>query len=275
MDNHLTIRVPRRLLKAALILTIVGAVIAPIAVSASHTFTDVPDNHVFHDNIAWLADNDVTRGCNPPTNDQFCPNDNVTRGQMAAFMQRLSEGKIVDAATAVAADSATTAATAATAATADDADTLDGLDANHLTRVAYAVADNNALAGDGVETDILETTITAPIDGFLVITASSDVFGAANTLVCGIQVDTDYVLSAERVFVLSAGNTEVDCSTSTVVPVTAGDHTIKFLQPFAVPTGVFYDESALSVLFVPFDGQGNAPTDFTVTSAGGLSGLNR
>jgi len=27
-------------------------------------------------------------GCNPPTNDRFCPNDYVTRGQMAAFLAR-------------------------------------------------------------------------------------------------------------------------------------------------------------------------------------------
>ncbi len=30
----------------------------------------------------------ITKGCNPPVNDQFCPNSNVTRGQMAAFLHR-------------------------------------------------------------------------------------------------------------------------------------------------------------------------------------------
>ena len=30
----------------------------------------------------------VTRGCNPPVNDRFCPGSNVTRGQMAAFLHR-------------------------------------------------------------------------------------------------------------------------------------------------------------------------------------------
>jgi hypothetical protein len=30
----------------------------------------------------------ITVGCNPPANDLFCPKDNVTRGQMAAFMRR-------------------------------------------------------------------------------------------------------------------------------------------------------------------------------------------
>ena len=35
-----------------------------------------------------LAAAGVTRGCNPPVNDRFCPADLVTRGQMAAFLYR-------------------------------------------------------------------------------------------------------------------------------------------------------------------------------------------
>jgi VCBS repeat-containing protein len=38
--------------------------------------------------IIWLADEGITQGCNPPQNDMFCPNDRVTRGQMAAFLVR-------------------------------------------------------------------------------------------------------------------------------------------------------------------------------------------
>jgi LmbE family N-acetylglucosaminyl deacetylase len=42
----------------------------------------------FVNDIIWLADNGITAGCNPPANDQFCPNKKVTRGQMAAFLVR-------------------------------------------------------------------------------------------------------------------------------------------------------------------------------------------
>src|SRR5690606_29053032 len=35
-----------------------------------------------------VAHADVTRGCNPPTNDRFCPKEFVTRGQLAAFLKR-------------------------------------------------------------------------------------------------------------------------------------------------------------------------------------------
>lgn len=80
------------------VLFIVALVVAaPTAVWASHQFVDVPDSHVFHDDIAWLADNGVTLGCNPPDNDRFCPDEEVTRGEMAAFMRRLAEGGVVDA----------------------------------------------------------------------------------------------------------------------------------------------------------------------------------
>ena len=43
---------------------------------------------IFADDIAWLAAEGITKGCNPPLNNLFCPNDNVTRGQMAAFLNR-------------------------------------------------------------------------------------------------------------------------------------------------------------------------------------------
>jgi S-layer homology domain len=50
-------------------------------------FTD-DDTSIFESDIDKLATAGVTRGCNPPTNDEFCPNQFVTRGQMAAFLYR-------------------------------------------------------------------------------------------------------------------------------------------------------------------------------------------
>lgn len=48
-------------------------------------FTDVGADHPFHNDIAWMALQGITRGCNPPTNDRFCPDATGTRAQMAAF----------------------------------------------------------------------------------------------------------------------------------------------------------------------------------------------
>ena len=55
------------------------------------TFTDTGDS-VFAADIAALADAGITKGCNPPTNDQYCPDEHVTRGQMAALLFRALAG---------------------------------------------------------------------------------------------------------------------------------------------------------------------------------------
>jgi Tol biopolymer transport system component len=46
------------------------------------------DESIFESDIERLAAAGITRGCNPPTNDRFCPEGKVTRGQMAAFLVR-------------------------------------------------------------------------------------------------------------------------------------------------------------------------------------------
>ncbi|MDJ0954465.1 MAG: S-layer homology domain-containing protein [Acidimicrobiia bacterium] len=46
------------------------------------------DGSVFENDIAKLAAAGITKGCNPPVNDRFCPGDRVTREQMAAFLVR-------------------------------------------------------------------------------------------------------------------------------------------------------------------------------------------
>lgn len=46
------------------------------------------DDSTFEGDINALAAADITRGCNPPDNDRFCPDGYVTRGQMAAFLVR-------------------------------------------------------------------------------------------------------------------------------------------------------------------------------------------
>jgi hypothetical protein len=58
-----------------------------LAPAASDFFTD-DDGMVFEADINAVAAAGITKGCNPPTNDQFCPDDTVTREQMAAFLDR-------------------------------------------------------------------------------------------------------------------------------------------------------------------------------------------
>ena len=51
------------------------------------TFRD-DDDSIHEAKIEIIAAAGITRGCNPPYNDDFCPDEDVTRGQMAAFLVR-------------------------------------------------------------------------------------------------------------------------------------------------------------------------------------------
>lgn len=122
-DKSFNIRVPKRWARIAMIVGMTALIVAPLTAIASHNFTDVPDSNTFHEDIAWLADADVTRGCNPSEgNTEFCPNDFTTRGQMAAFMRRFAQYIDAEDGTPALADHATTADNATTADSAVEAD---------------------------------------------------------------------------------------------------------------------------------------------------------
>ncbi|HEX6300072.1 MAG TPA: carboxypeptidase-like regulatory domain-containing protein [Acidimicrobiia bacterium] len=62
-------------------------------------FKDVYWNNMFYADIEWMWAAGITRGCNPPDNDEFCPVRAVTRAEMASFFVRalgLTEGGDVD-----------------------------------------------------------------------------------------------------------------------------------------------------------------------------------
>ena len=64
-----------------------GRALKLAAPSSPIIFTD-SRGHLFEGAISRLAHAGITVGCNPPTNNRFCPNSFVTRGQMAAFLVR-------------------------------------------------------------------------------------------------------------------------------------------------------------------------------------------
>jgi len=131
--------------------------LVPVAAIAAGGFDDVEDDSVFKADIDWLATAGVTKGCNPPTNDEFCPEGNVTREQMAAFMHRLAVNKVVDAKTALTADHANEADVAATAGSAANADKLDGKDSTafavtgHDHDAAYLAKNDKATDADKLD----------------------------------------------------------------------------------------------------------------------------
>ena len=56
--------------------------------AAGHDYFIDDNGHLFEDNINRLAAAGITRGCNPPANNHFCPNRDMTRGEMAAMLSR-------------------------------------------------------------------------------------------------------------------------------------------------------------------------------------------
>ncbi len=83
MKNRTVLRLG---MMALMMVTMSGGLVPAFAASAD--FVDVDSTNVFRGDIQWLVDAQITRGCNPPDGDRYCPDDPVTRGQMAAFLVR-------------------------------------------------------------------------------------------------------------------------------------------------------------------------------------------
>ncbi|MGF1667947.1 MAG: S-layer homology domain-containing protein [Acidimicrobiia bacterium] len=162
--KDLEFRLSAKWLKRLAVTAVIGAVMVPTAViAAGGAFTD-DETSVFEANIEWLAASGVTAGCNPPDNTQFCPEDGVTRGQMAAFMQRFAQ--YIDAEDGSPAE-------ADHAATSGDADTLDGFQASQLNGVRSTGGDADIIInGTSLTTDFDDlgtVAVTAPADGAFVV----------------------------------------------------------------------------------------------------------
>lgn len=236
----------------ALLAGVVGAVIAiPVAVYASHSFNDVPNSNTFHTDIAWLKDSGVTKGCNPPANTEFCPKDEVTREQMAAFMHRLASNRVVDAGT------------------------VDGLDADELMSVASAEIDSTDFGVSVTEvTTMNELTINAPRAGVLLIAGGANVnvtggggFGP------GIEVYVDGAEVGAPMAAFVVGQTG-HLSYTTAVEVSPGVHTVRHDVGDTTIDGladasIFYNANNLTAWFVP---NGSVATASAAGGDGSLTG---
>ncbi len=226
--------------KTALLAVLIATVmVVPIAAYAIHSFTDVPDGAFFHNSVTWMKDNGITVGCNPPDNTKYCPNDDVTRGEMAVLMKRLSENKVVDAATAV------------------DADKVDGFDATSLVRAAGSATDNPA-GTNGIAESV---SIEAPVDGMLFVSAVAEATDSGSWF-CNIILNGDKVPEAGYTINVASNGNRVACPTSMTLAVPAGNHTVD-LEIGSLDGDLA--ESSLSVIFIPFGADGTQPTLFTLS----------
>jgi hypothetical protein len=143
-------RRPRRFAPVALAALLVALV--PLATLAAGPFTDLTPGSVHNANIQAIADAGITTGCNPPDNTAYCPNDLVTREQMASFLAR-----------AAGLGTNPPVANAKTAQTAQNAGAVGGYPAGALNRVAFSANRlTPALPESGAATDLAQVTLTIP-----------------------------------------------------------------------------------------------------------------
>ncbi len=91
MLNALVNRFSLLMLVTALLVAVIGTDVAhgtePEELAPGGTFLD--DDEMQQEGfIEALAATGITKGCNPPANDLFCPDESVTRGQIASFLVR-------------------------------------------------------------------------------------------------------------------------------------------------------------------------------------------
>jgi hypothetical protein len=233
-DKRLTISIPVRWLRISLAVLLVTAVVVPgVAGAAGGSFID-DETSIFEGDIEWLADAGVTRGCNPPTNDRFCPNDEVTRGQMAAFMRRFAQFL------------------GAEDGTVSEADRVGGFAANELVRVDGCWEDN-PMDGTDYQCDF---ELRAPVEGMAALTGFVDLSSGSpgDIVICRFRVDGSVVESSAAAVVASPAS--ANCTSAAVVPLTAGRHTIGF-EVYAVGIQTSLASVAAHGVYSAHNGGGN------------------
>ena len=154
---------PRLLRRLAVVGLALAMTIPAGVVLANHQFSDVPTGSSIHDDVEAIADAGVTTGCG---DGKYCPNANVTRGQMAQFMNRL--GALDGQAPSV------------------NADRVDGKHASSLIRAANwqtPLTTDIPLDGSGVVYGPA-LVVTAPATGFVTVNIGFTARNLACTTSC-------------------------------------------------------------------------------------------
>jgi len=143
--------------------------------------------------------------------------------------------------------------------TAVNSDLLNGYAANQLVRAAYASSGNLDDIGVGV---VLETEITAPVPGLLIMSSSMDAdnshifIPACEILINGVRGPNSFRYSNNFSYEFGGiYSIKPSCNTNSVLPVSPGTYTIGLKVSNA--DGYQFLRGTIWVLFVPFDGSGN------------------
>ncbi len=146
-----------------------------------------------------------------------------------------------------------------------NADKLDGKGADGLVRVAFFDGIGSPLP-KGENGTVASTQITAPAPGFLVIDAGADVRNLesqSEVFSCLIEVDSGPFFESARNLELNGAegvNSDEDCSTNAVVPVSAGQHTVELAATGVTEPDTLFQFTTLSAIYVPFGADGSPPS---------------
>jgi hypothetical protein len=214
----------------------------PLTLYASHQFQDVPNSHTFHTAIDFMAVNGITRGCIPPANTNYCPDDPVTRGQMAGFLKRFHDTFIAGG----------------------------GIGLGAVFRFQNTPPD----PGNGVVSD-LAMNLQIPQAGALVVTGS---LAMANVSVqdafsCGINFGTPPNTAEDdswRDIDLTASSF-ASCDTITAIEVAPGTQPARLVVSGAQPSTEALQGSLTAVLYTVDDSFGLLGTGSDATEARTLS----
>lgn len=268
------------IVSAAVLLTLA---VGPAVVSAgTGDFDDVPPTNVFYDDIAWLAETRVTSGCGTA---RFCPDDSVSREQMAAFMHRLAKNRVVDAGSLGGVSAADYVTHSEIGTGAIDADTVDGLHASSFLRSGAKAVNSDKLDGqdssafleatagsrawgdvsadlDDVDGVALGARITSPANGMVIVGANIDLtaISGRDDVACWLTVNGQDI-SGTMMFVTvdAAGSSEGICSTSGILTVSSGTFDLEVTVGRIYGTASLY-AGTLWAQWIPFDGGGAVPT---------------
>lgn len=244
------------------LITLVLALVVPagiVVAGGGQTFTDVPPSNPFFADIEALVDAEVTRGC---TLTLYCPKNNVTREQMAAFMNRLG-------------------ALGAGTTPRVNADRLDGRHASDLVRVASIsstslVTINNNLTVFPYPQNLV---ITAPTAGFVTVNAGITFRSADCADVCFAYGHVRHVESGAEstdagVWVSSTIE-QASGSVHRVFAVEAGINTFRVELHRSSNSGTIrgYRMTA-TAMFTPFGSTGGSTLDLTDAAHGDIHDLD-
>ena len=79
---------PVKLTLIAVVMGVLGVLTYGGVTVATHDYSDVPNGAFYHDDASWLGDRLITTGC---AAGEYCPNNKVTRGEMASFLKRTGD----------------------------------------------------------------------------------------------------------------------------------------------------------------------------------------